>query len=107
MTALQHAVDQQGFAILPRVFSPERAACLASDLARVLPHGGSSILQSRGHVYGICNLIDVWPPALTVAQDAALGAAVGSVLGQDFGLVRSIFFDKPPGRTWSLDGIET
>src|SRR5947207_3654172 len=102
MTALQHGIDQQGFAILPGAFSPERVACLASDLARVLPHAGSSILQSRGHVYGVRNLIDVWPPALTVAQDAALGAAIGSVLGNGFGLVRSIFFDKPPGRTWSL-----
>jgi hypothetical protein len=102
MTALQHAVDHQGFAILPGAFSPEWVACLASDLALALPHAGGSVLQSRGHVYGIRNLIDVWPPALTVAQDAGLGAAVDSLLGKGFGLVRSIFFDKPPGRTWSL-----
>src|SRR5882672_11417908 len=102
MTALQRAIDQQGFAILSGVFSPERAACLALDLTRVLPPQGGSVLQSRGHVYGIRNLTDVWPPAVTVAQDAALGAAIGSVLGNGFGLVRSIFFDKPPGRTWSL-----
>lgn len=102
MTALQDVIDQQGFAILPGVFGAERVACLVSDLARMLPHEGRSVLQSRGHVYGVRNLIDVWPPALSVAQDAALGIAVGSVLGKGFGLVRSIFFDKPPGRTWSL-----
>jgi len=102
MTALERAIDQQGFAILPAAFNLERVACLASDLAQKVPPAGSSVLQSRGHVYGIRNLIDVWPPALTVAQDAVLGAVLGSVLGRGFGLVRSIFFDKPPGRTWSL-----
>lgn len=48
------------------------------------------------------NLIDVWPPALAVAYEAVLRDAVSSMLGPGFGLVRSIFFDKPPGRTWSL-----
>lgn len=102
MTTLQHAIDQRGLAILPGAFSPERVACLASDLARALPHAGSSVLQSRGHVYGVRNLIDVWPPALTVAQEAALHEVVSGLLGERFGLVRSLFFDKPPGRTWSL-----
>jgi len=102
MTGLQHAIDLQGFAILPRAFSPERAASLASDLAQALPHAGRSVLQSRGHVYGVRNLIDVWPPALTVAQDPALRESVSGLLGEGFGLVRSLFFDKPPGRTWSL-----
>jgi phytanoyl-CoA dioxygenase PhyH len=101
MTALEHAVDELGFAILPGAFSAEGAACLASDLVRVLPTG-SSVLRSRGHVYGVRNLIDVWPPALAVAQEATLREVVGAVLGRNFGLVRSIFFDKPPGRTWSL-----
>ena len=102
MTALQHPVDQQGFAILYGAFSPDRAACLASDLAQALPHAGHAVLQSRGQVYGVRNLIDVWPAALAVAQDAALGEVLSGLLGEGFGLVRSLFFDKPPGRTWSL-----
>jgi ectoine hydroxylase-related dioxygenase (phytanoyl-CoA dioxygenase family) len=102
MTALQQAIAEEGFAILPGAFSPERVACLVSDLDRALPRSGASVLQSRGHVYGVRNLIDVWPPALAVARDEALQVVVGAVLGTGFGLVRSIFFDKPPGRTWSL-----
>jgi ectoine hydroxylase-related dioxygenase (phytanoyl-CoA dioxygenase family) len=99
---LHRALDQQGFAILPSVFSPQRVACLVAALERALPDAGKPVLRSRGQVYGFRNLIDVWPPALTVAQEAAVREVVEAMLGQGFGLVRSIFFDKPPGRTWSL-----
>jgi ectoine hydroxylase-related dioxygenase (phytanoyl-CoA dioxygenase family) len=102
MTALQQAIDQQGFAILPEAFSPERVACLVSDLERALQRAGASLLQSRGHVYGVRNLSDAWPAAVAVADEAALRDSVSSILGLGFGLVRSIFFDKPPGRTWLL-----
>jgi ectoine hydroxylase-related dioxygenase (phytanoyl-CoA dioxygenase family) len=95
-------VERQGFAVVPRLLSAERVAWLISDLDRALPRASGCVLKSRGHVYGVRNLIDLWPPALAVAQDPALGATVGRVLGKRFGLVRSIFFDKPPGRTWSL-----
>ena len=102
MTAPREALDEQGFTVLPAVLSRERVASLLVDLERALAHAGSSVLQSRGQVYGVRNLIDIWPPALSVAHETPLREAVASVLGQGFGLVRSIFFDKPPGRTWSL-----
>lgn len=102
MNTLEPAIDRQGFAILAGLLSANRVARLVADLAQALPHAGSSVLRSRGHLYGVRNLIDVWPPALTVAHESALCEAVGAVLGRGFGLVRSIFFDKPPGRTWSL-----
>jgi ectoine hydroxylase-related dioxygenase (phytanoyl-CoA dioxygenase family) len=53
-------------------------------------------------VYGIRNLVDVWPAAHGIVREPGLRAAIGSILPEGFGLVRSIFFDKPPGRTWSL-----
>ena len=102
MTKLQQSLDEHGFTVLPGVLSPERVASLVADLERALPHAGSSVLRSRGQIYGVRNLIDVWPAARSVAQEAPLRAAVGAILGPVFGLVRSIFFDKPPGRTWSL-----
>jgi hypothetical protein len=46
--------------------------------------------------------IDVWPAALAVAQHHAVRGVVDAVLGAGCGPVRSIYFDKPPGRTWSL-----
>jgi len=102
MTDLRREIEEQGFAVLPGLFGVERVGSLVCELERARLELNDSVLQSRGHVYGIRNLSDVWPGAQAVAQDACLYAAIGSVLGPGFGLVRSIFFDKPPGRTWSL-----
>lgn len=102
MRTLELAIEQDGFATLTSCLSTERVASLASDLDRAFRRAEASVLRSRGHVYGVRNLVDVWPPARSVAEDAALREGVAAVIGKDFGLVRSIFFDKPPGRTWAL-----
>jgi hypothetical protein len=102
MTGLQQDIEQQGFTVLPGLFGSERVARLVSELDRARLGMNGSVLQSRGQVYGIRNLTDVWPAALAVAREPGLRAAIGSVLPLGFGLVRSIFFDKPPERTWSL-----
>jgi hypothetical protein len=102
VTDLGQEITQQGFAVLPRLFDAQRVVELISELEAALPQTSGSVLRSRGHVYGIRNLLDVWPGALAVAREPRLRAAIGVVLLGDFGLVRSIFFDKPPGRRWSL-----
>src|SRR5438552_1076398 len=99
MTNLQQKIEQQGFAILPGLLSAELVTSLVCDLEHARLERDGSVLQSRGYVYGIRNLVDVRPAALAVAQDPRLRAGVGSVLAPGFGLVRSLFFDKPPGRT--------
>jgi len=102
MTDLQQNIEQQGFAVLPGILDSERVARLVSELEAARLQMNGSVLQSRGQVYGIRNLVDVWPAALPVVRTPSLVAAIGSVLPRGYGLVRSIFFDKPPGRTWSL-----
>jgi ectoine hydroxylase-related dioxygenase (phytanoyl-CoA dioxygenase family) len=102
MTDLQQDIEQQGFAVLPGILDAERVARLVSELEAARLQMNGSVLQSRGQVYGIRNLVDVWPAVLPVVHVPGLLAAIGSVLPQGFGLVRSIFFDKPPRRTWSL-----
>lgn len=101
-SALPTAIAYQGFAVVPGIFGPERMAELSAELDELLLRENASVLRSRGQVYGIRNLVAVWPSALAIAREAALRAGVGALLGPGFGLVRSIFFDKPPGRTWSL-----
>lgn len=102
MTILQQALERDGYAILPAVLAADRVETLVSDLEHALPLNGTSVLASRGHVYGVRNLVEVWPSAHTVASEIARRAAIAELLGPGFGLVRSIFFDKPPGRSWSL-----
>ncbi len=102
MTDLQQEIEERGYAVLPGLFSAERVARLVFELDAARLQMNGSVLQSRGQVYGIRNLVEVWPTGLAVAREPVLGTAIRSVLARAFGLVRSIFFDKPPGRTWSL-----
>jgi ectoine hydroxylase-related dioxygenase (phytanoyl-CoA dioxygenase family) len=101
-TVLEREIEEKGFSILSGLLSTERVTCLLSDLERTLPLEDTSVLSSRGQIYGVRNLIDIWPAALAVAQEPALREILTALLGKDLGMVRSIFFDKPPGRTWSL-----
>lgn len=58
--------------------------------------------SSRGHVYAARNLIDSIPDVSTIWQTERLLLFLRDDLGEEFGLVRALFFDKPPGRTWNL-----
>src|SRR6056297_629198 len=58
--------------------------------------------SSRGHVYAARNLIALIPEVMTIWQCDSLLAFLREQLGQNFGLVRALFFDKPPDRTWAL-----
>ena len=58
--------------------------------------------SSRGHVYAARNLLDVIPEVRTFWQEGMLRVTLQSILGEHFGLVRVLFFDKPPDRTWAL-----
>tara|TARA_R110002049_G_scaffold285698_4_gene467009 strand:- start:155695 stop:156429 length:735 start_codon:yes stop_codon:yes gene_type:complete len=58
--------------------------------------------SSRGHVYAARNLIETIPEVTTVWQNSVLLSFLHHRLGDQFGLVRALFFDKPPDRTWAL-----
>ncbi len=58
--------------------------------------------SSRGHVYAARNLIESIPEVTAVWQCDSLVSFLLEQLGDQFGLVRALFFDKPPDRTWAL-----
>ena len=58
--------------------------------------------SSRGHVYAARNLIESIPEVSTVWRCESLMTFLREQLGDQFGLVRALFFDKPPDRTWAL-----
>jgi hypothetical protein len=97
-------LDQEGFCML-------RAAVSANTIARLLTvckdvfegdTDGVRARSSRGHVYAARNLIDSIPEVSTVWRDEPLLSFLREQLGDGFGLVRALFFDKPPDRTWNL-----
>ena len=58
--------------------------------------------SSGGHVYAARNLLGMVPEIQNFWTAEILHATLREILGEQFGLVRVLFFDKPPDRSWSL-----
>lgn len=97
-------LDHDGFTIVPGVLDAVRVDAVLRDLAAILqPEQEATAIRSReGTVYAARNLLSLWPPVADVWREPPLPGLLASVLGPDFGLVRVLFFDKPPESTWAL-----
>ncbi|HEY1379310.1 MAG TPA: phytanoyl-CoA dioxygenase family protein, partial [Gemmataceae bacterium] len=97
-------LNRDGFAVLPGVFPPAEVAALRDGLTEALAANGDAapIRSSGGSVYAARNVLDLYPAAADAADRPPLPAALAAVLGPGYGLVRVLFFDKPPDRTWAL-----
>lgn len=96
-------LEQEGFAVLPHLLSPAEAASAAQSLEAALGGSGQAALRSQeGTVCGARNVLTVWPEAADIWKRSPLLELLGGVLGDGFGLVRVLYFDKPPGQTWAL-----
>lgn len=94
---------QYGYVMLPGVFSVPEIDSLAQRLSSALEmRQDVSILQSRGQIYGSRNLLERFPEIASLMRQPSLNAFSTAVLGPDAGIVRALFFDKPPDRSWSL-----
>lgn len=96
-------LDADGFALLRGAFTAADCDRLLAAWDAACATGDDGLMRSAtGAVYGARNILDRWPGALTVVRQRALKEALRRVLGPEFGLVRILFFDKPPGESWAL-----
>jgi hypothetical protein len=103
--ALLQDIEERGYVVLPGVFSPAEVDEIVRSLTDALdtPQGADSALRSaEGGVYGARNILTIWPPAAAVARRPPLPEALAATLGPRYGVVRGLYFDKPPGQTWAL-----
>jgi hypothetical protein len=104
MRSVIDEIERNGFALLPAVFTDEQAVQIADGLMQAVERceDPAVALRSRGVVYGARNVLDLYPPAKDLWQVPVLVDLLSAVLGPNFGLVRALYFDKPPARSWSL-----
>jgi hypothetical protein len=95
-------LSQFGYALLRSVFDAEQMNLLAARLAAALQAEQPSVLRSRGTTYGSRDLVALFPEVCELSRQQVLRAFLHEVLGPRSGLVRALFFDKPPERSWSL-----
>lgn len=101
----QREILESGFAVLPHVISAEKVDELVGGLDAVMNRSAEAegpIRDKAGTVYAGRNLLRLFEPAKTIWRCSPLLELLRDVLGPEFGLVRALFFDKPPERTWSL-----
>jgi len=103
MSDLHHSLINDGYAMLRGVFSAAQMQVLGTRLREALEaHPGPAVLKSRGRIYGSRNLLAAAPWLIDWACSPGLTEVLRQTLGEEVGLVRGLFFDKPPDRSWSL-----
>ena len=104
MSQIRLNLDRDGFCLLHHAVDTESIQRLLAVLDSAFDNESQSVRtrSSRGHVYAARNLIDSIPEVTTVWQVDPMLMLLRDVLGDGFGLVRALFFDKPPERTWNL-----
>ncbi len=99
------SLADDGFALLPGVFAATavRSAIAAWGAALARQAGDMAILSAAdGVVSGARDLFRLWPGSAELARAPALLDALLADLGAGAGVVRGLYFDKPPGAGWAL-----
>lgn len=101
----QREILESGFAIIPGVFATVEVDDLVMGLESALHRASEAegpIRDKAGNVYAGRNLLRLFEPVKSLWRREPLLELLHDVLGPDCGLVRVLFFDKPPERTWAL-----
>lgn len=93
-----------GYIVLSRVYTTTEVDAILADLATAFAahSGGSTLRAEDGSIYGARNVLQLLPKVAKVWCRSALHELLQEVLGFDFGLVRVLYFDKPPQQSWAL-----
>ncbi|WP_439620968.1 phytanoyl-CoA dioxygenase family protein [Gemmata sp.] len=104
MGTWREQLEADGFALLPGVVSPAAVAGALAEWNAVSAANAAdpAILANDGPAYGARNLLQMWPSVVSLVRVPSLREPLIDVLGPGAGVVRGLFFDKPPGHTWAL-----
>jgi hypothetical protein len=103
--AYLNQLETVGWVLLQGLFAPEAADTIADGLDVSFAAAGDkedSVRHRSGAVYAARNVLALCPVARTCWQTPALLQLLQRVLGDECGLVRALYFDKPPDQTWAL-----
>ena len=96
-------LEESGYVLLRGVLGSTEIETLSDRLTAALrDRSDPSVLRSRGRLYGSRNLMETFPEVCDVPRHPSLKEFVVAVLGSKAGMVRALYFDKPPDRSWSL-----
>ncbi len=91
---------EDGCEILTRVFGVSDIDGMTSQLAELATD--EAVRVREGAVYASRNVLELCPGLVEAWRTDILVELLGNVLGDGVGLVRGLYFDKPPQQTWAL-----
>jgi hypothetical protein len=94
-----------GFVLLQGVLSADEVWGVIAewDALRRRNAGDAGILAGDGGPpNGARNLLRMWPGVIGLARRPRLFEPLTDLLGPEAGVVRALYFDKPPGHSWAL-----
>src|SRR5215471_1109696 len=94
-----HQLNHFAYALLRGVFGAAQIDSLAVRLSAALQTDEPSVLRSRGQTYGSRDLIRLLPEVCDIPRQPTLRELIAAALGPHAGLVRVLYFDKPPDRS--------
>lgn len=95
-------LSADGCVLLGEIFDETRVERFLNVLRAGLENSGTSIKDDSVGVYAARNVLRACPEIVDLWKVAPLIGFLRHVLGHSPGLVRALYFDKPPGRTWAL-----
>jgi hypothetical protein len=96
-------VEREGLTVLPAVLAPAQVESILAELTQALSAAEDAVMRHEGGgVYAARNLLALCPAVASVWRQPPLPETLAAILGPAFGLVRTLFFDKPPERSWAL-----
>ncbi|MBX9655739.1 phytanoyl-CoA dioxygenase family protein [bacterium] len=105
MSSWVNAIEEDGFVVLPSIFDANQLAQMRSEITAGFAnneHSASAVKRRNGTMVAARNVLEWMPSASTVWNVPPILELLRRLLGSDFGLVRALYFDKPPGQSWVL-----
>ena len=100
---LLQQLEEDGFCLLESVFDASEVKGILAEIESGLKAANQgSIKSSLGETYAARNIAQFNSKIRTCWIKPRLTAFLDAVLGAEAGLVRVLYFDKHPNRTWSL-----
>lgn len=98
-------LDREGYAFIHGAVSFESIAEALREweaITSVNAEDAAVLAGGSGPAYGARNLLDLWPAVVGLVRHGLIRDALLATLGPDAGVVRVLYFDKPPGHSWAL-----
>ncbi len=99
---LKSKLRTNGYCVLTSVFDDDAVLSIRERIEKANDVNAACALQSRGKVFAARNLIDSIPDLPRLVDSPLLNELLVAVLGDHYGLVRALYFDKPSGLSWNL-----